>query len=330
MQLDPTQLPANARFLVLELLKRGVGVEALTDDLSVLLARLGEHVECLLGIESSIVSRPAVVLTDNKHLTKLLLRRAEITVTKGEQFSYETRFGAMAYSIELGGAVVLKPTIGTCGRDLYLPLENLDEVTAAIEAFYRSQQNNSFIIEEFFPGNEFRIFITKDGKYAGLYREPAYVIGDGRLSIRELAENESDYRMNPRKGCLCGIVLDDAAALYLAKTACDFNTVPKKGEKLHLRANSNLITGGTCTDVTDSVHPSVLEICKRALNAFPKLPYAGIDFMTTDISAPQTKDSYRIIEVNSEPSIGMHIAPWEGKGRNLAEWVADLIFPETR
>ena len=57
--------------------------------------------------------------------------------------------------------------------------------------------------------------------------------------------------------------------------------------------------------------------------------YAGLDFMTTDISAPQDRSSYRIIEVNSLPDIGMHLAPGRGKPRNVAGMLADLIFPET-
>ena len=51
--------------------------------------------------------------------------------------------------------------------------------------------------------------------------------------------------------------------------------------------------------------------------------------MTTDIGAPQTGESYRIIEVNSLPGIGMHIAPGQGRPRNVAGYLADLIFPET-
>ena len=200
----------------------------------------------------------------------------------------------------------------------------------AIESFYESQREANFIIEEFFPQKEYRIFITKNGDYAIVHREPAYVVGDGQLSIEQLAIKESNHRMNPRKGCLCEITLDKAAELYLSKKNLKFDSIPSLNEKVYLRANSNLLTGGTCEDMTDFAHSSVIEIAKQALACFPGLPYAGIDFMTSDISLPQSNGSYRIIEVNPEPGIGMHLAPWKGKRRELAKWIADMIFPESR
>jgi D-alanine-D-alanine ligase-like ATP-grasp enzyme len=329
MALDVSKLFANSRFLVQELLARGVTIDALSDDQEILLAKHGNRVEALLGVESSLMSRPTVVLTDNKMITKCLLQRAGLSTPCGEKFDYDYRFAAMAYSVEAVGPLVLKPVIGTHGKDVYLPLENVVEVEEAIEEFHRSQSHSFFILEEFFPGKEFRVFVTSTGKFAVLEREPAWIIGDGKHSISTLVATENDYRMNPRKGCLCAIVLDTASAMYLAKTKRTFDTVPKEGEKVHLRANSNSKTGGTCADVTNITHPSVIEIANQVLKAIPNLPYAGIDFITHDISQPQNANSYRIVEVNSEPAIGIHMAPWRGESQNVAAWLADMIFPET-
>jgi cyanophycin synthetase len=88
--------------------------------------------------------------------------------------------------------------------------------------------------------------------------------------------------------------------------------------------------GGFAEDATDLVHPSVIEISLAALQCIPGLPYAGIDFMSVDITRMQTADAYRILELNSLPGIGMHIAPGRGASRNSAAIIADMIFPETR
>lgn len=329
MSLDPLKLSVNTRFLTQELLTRGISLEHLPENPAIVVAKFKNKTEYIVGIASSIVSGSAALLADNKLFSKRIMTRAEISVPTGEEFSYETRFAAMAYGLELGTAAVLKPTIGIHGHDVYLPLESVNEIESAIDAFHESQDQAGFILEEFFPHQEFRIFITKNGQYAALQRDPAYVIGDGKHSIEQLAAIETDQRMNPRKGCLCAIILDRAAELFLAKKNLNSQSIPELDQKVYLRANSNLLTGGTCTDVSDQVHSSVIEICKKTLACFEGLPYAGIDFMTSDISSEQTANSYRIVELNPEPGIGMHMAPWQGKAVNVAAMIADLIFPET-
>lgn len=108
------------------------------------------------------------------------------------------------------------------------------------------------------------------------------------------------------------------------------DSIPKVNEKVYLRANSNIATGGTCEDFTDKVHPSVIKICKKVLETFPGLPYAGIDFLCSDISKKQTKNSYIILEVNSIPGIKMHMYPSIGTSRNISKYIVDLMFPETK
>jgi cyanophycin synthetase len=116
--------------------------------------------------------------------------------------------------------------------------------------------------------------------------------------------------------------------LELSKKSLDYT--PKKGEKVYIRRNSNIATGGICEDFTSRVHKSVISICRTVLEAFHGLPYAGIDFMTKDITAKQDNNSYCIIEVNSVPGIQMHMTPAIGQPQNVAAHIADIIFPETK
>ena len=37
-----------------------------------------------------------------------------------------------------------------------------------------------------------------------------------------------------------------------------------------------------------------------------------------------------IVEVNTVPGIHMHMRPSEGKPRNVAKYIVDMIFPETK
>ena len=114
------------------------------------------------------------------------------------------------------------------------------------------------------------------------------------------------------------------------KNNISMKDIPNKDEKIYLRHNSNVAKGGLCIDYTDKIHPSVIENCKKILETFSGLSYVGIDYMSKDIVAEQTSDMYNIVEVNTVPGIHMHMKPSEGTPRNVAKYMVDMIFPETR
>jgi cyanophycin synthetase len=57
------------------------------------------------------------------------------------------------------------------------------------------------------------------------------------------------------------------------------------------------------------------------------LDVAGIDFITPDISRPVSEVGGGIVEVNAAPGFRMHVAPSEGRPRDVAGPVMDMLFP---
>jgi cyanophycin synthetase len=322
---------SNQRLLVMELQARGVNVELLVPEIELLEATYKGHKEFLLDRDSSINPYPSSVISGDKYLTKLILQRAGISVVQGQQFSEETREDALVYAQHLGYPLVVKPCFGSHGDEVHTDLDNLCLVDTAITSVVNSiGPHRQFIVEKQYEGMECRVFITRNGDYAVLHRDPAHVIGNGNLTIKELADNETKRRMNPRTTALCPIALDEAVDQYLARFGKDLAYIPSVNEKVYLRHTSNVAKGATCEDYTDLVHPSVIEISRKVLEAFPGMPYAGIDFLSKDITKEQTPESYIIIEVNSVPGVHMHMRPGSGTSRNVARYIADMIFPETK
>ena len=324
------ELRANQRFLATELISRGIEVTLFDRNNEVLEATLGNHRELLSDIDSSIMPYTASVIAGSKSLTKRLLHRAGITTPRGHYFPSEEVIEIARYANEVVGfPVVVKPSFGVQGENVFTALESVDEVYAAVQAIVNDSGPQEILVEEYFEGHEFRVFMTARGGFAALHREPAHVIGDGTHSIELLAQWESYRRAHPRKNCLCPIALDGESAHYLKRRGLSVSSVPRLGQKVYLRGSSNVKKGGIPTDVTDLIHPSVREICARTLAAIPGLPYAGIDFMCGDIRKMQEGSSYRVLEINSVPGIGIHIAPGRGRPRNVAGMIVDMIFPET-
>ena len=104
-----------------------------------------------------------------------------------------------------------------------------------------------------------------------------------------------------------------------------------KGERIYLRKNSNLSTGGDSIDITDIIHPDFKKIAIKTIHAIPGIVYAGIDLMTDkDISKKPTRNNYIIIEMNLSPGIFMHHFPYKGRSRNVAKEIIDMLFPENK
>lgn len=331
--MDETELldlRANQRFLAEEFVRRGITVRIFDPLAEVIEAVYGEHQEYLLDIDSSLVSYPASVALANKHITKLILQEANISVARGEKFESDQMAEAKAYATKLGYPVVLKPSAGSQGDGVYSGIADEQEFDEALKSIIKLDFPHGFLVEEHFEGTVVRIFITREGAYAALCYEPASVTGDGQHTVRELVDQESERRMYPRINCLGPIELDDVARKYLGKSGLDFQSVPAAGEKIFMRLSTNVSKGGTCEDFTDDIHPSLLEIAHRVLAECYDMPYIGIDLISRDPRSSQTAESYRILEVNPRPGIGVHMAPGKGQGRNIAATIADLIFPETK
>src|SRR5206468_1683904 len=77
---------------------------------------------------------------------------------------------------------------------------------------------------------------------------------------------------------------------------------------------------------TDAMHPHNLEIACRAARVIG-LDVAGIDIISPDISRSLRETGGGIIEVNAGPGFRMHLQPSEGKPRNVARPVVDMLFP---
>jgi cyanophycin synthetase len=112
----------------------------------------------------------------------------------------------------------------------------------------------------------------------------------------------------------------------MEKAGVTKTTVLPKGQLFFLRSTGNLSTGGTAIDLTDQIHPDNVEMAQRVAKAIG-LDVIGIDFITQDITQSWHEVGGGICEVNAAPGFRMHVAPTEGKPRDVAGPVMDMLFP---
>lgn len=323
-------LHSNQKIFIYEMLKRGINVEIIDAEREIIKTSFNGHDELICDRDSSIMPYNVSILAGDKGFTKSNLMANGISVPIGVTFlANDFEYIKKAFKV-LNCPVVIKPVFGSHGFDVYTNLKTEKDVINAVNSIIAHRGDlTKIIIEEYFEAQEFRVFVTKNGNYAVLLRDPAHIYGDGVNTIEYLIKKENYERMNPRTNALCEILVDEELLKYLSKKGLSLKSIPKNGEKVYLRPNSNVAMGGICEDYTDKVHPSVIEIGLNVLKAFPGLPYVGIDFMTNTITKMQTDESYRIIEINTVPGIHMHFRPALGKSQNIAKYIVDMIYPET-
>ncbi|KRD47945.1 cyanophycin synthetase [Acidovorax sp. Root275] len=272
--------------------------------------------------EVDSTSAVAESIGQDKDLTKRLLHAAGVPVPLGKPV--ETVDEAWEVALKVGLPVVVKPQDGNQGKGVTV---NITDRAQLEEAFRTAAEHGTVMVERFLPGHDFRLLVVGDQLVAAARREPPQVLGDGQHTVRELVDQ---VNLDPRRGeghatSLTKIRLDDIAVARLAMQDLKPDSVPAKGQRVILRNNANLSTGGTATDVTDDVHP---EVAARAVAAAQMvgLHICGVDMVAETVLRPLEEQGGGFVEVNAAPGLRMHLAPSYGKPRNVGQAMVDKLY----
>ena len=257
---------------------------------------------------------------DNKAKLKKEFRKRGLPIAEGGSASSWSEARTLFKKLE--GPVIVKPYSGSGSRHTTLHVTDEKELERAFKVAI--QIAPSAVIEEELVGPVYRATVV-DGKLAAtLRRDQPYVIGDGKRDVRALVEeaNQHPARSGPY---FHKMKLDDFALAELAWQNLTPESVPTFGQKVLLNQKINWGVGGTTADVTDDVHPDNNELFEEIAHVL-KAPIVGIDFIIGDISR-SWKEQKRcgVIECNSMPFFDNHHLPFEGKPRNVASLIWDMV-----
>jgi cyanophycin synthetase len=284
----------------------------------------GKYQKRIQATVTSETRHIAVEIASDKEETNRILGELGLPVPR--QRVVRTAEAAAIAAERLGYPVVVKPLDANHGRGVSLDLRNGDQVRAAFEK--AREHARSIVVENFLAGFDHRMLVIGGELVAVAKRVPGHVVGDGEHTIAQLVDIVNS---DPRRGIghekvLTRIELDAQAERRMAAKNVTRDTVLPNGELFFLRGTGNLSTGGTAIDLTDVVHPDNREMAIRAASAIG-LDVCGVDFITSDVSQSHREVGGGICEVNAAPGFRMHVAPTEGKPRDVAGPVMDMLFP---
>lgn len=273
------------------------------------------------------VSSEAIEIGKNKDLTKNLLAKNGIPVPVGKRFLEDTTNGEiLEYAKSLGYPVVLKPTDGDQGVGVVANIQSEDHLSEAL--LNVRERFPDIVVERYIHGEEFRIFVLEDKVLAALRRIPANVVGDGVHTIRKLIDMKNRERKKNPRLYTCLIKIDNELKSHAKIAGFSLESIPAEGERVFLRENTNVSTGGDSIDVTDELPVEIKNTAIKALKAMPEIAHAGIDIIVNP-DLPLDEAGF-VIEINTVPQIGSLVFPMIGQARDIPKALVDYYFPETK
>lgn len=310
----------STQLLLREAVKRGVSFDILDQKENFVRFQQNENIQYVKqATKTSLDHYASILAMENKLVTKKILDEAGLKTPKGLEYSNaETAKSDFHYFKDK--PIVIKPNQTNFGIGITIIKNNSDLSVYERAVDIAFEHDSTVLIEEFIEGKEFRFFVLNQEVVGILHRVPANVIGNGVSTIRELVQlkNQDPLRGKGYRTPLEKIQLGEAEAIFLKAQLKDFEYVPKSGEMVFLRENSNISTGGDSIDYTDDIPDTYKQIAIQAANAL-QVKITGLDMMIKDIAAQPTPENYAIIELNFNPAIHIHCHPYKGKNRKIYE-----------
>jgi len=312
---------ATTQIIIAEILRRKLPFEVVDGDNNLILVRYNSK-EYIIheGTISDANSLIAFWISNDKWMTRQFLQRNGLSYAKGILLERNYQTGILD-AVRL--PAVVKPVNTDHGIAVSTNIQTRQDLVLAID--YAFQFAKKVIVEDYFPGQEYRFLVIDFQVRAIACREPANVIGDGTSTIRQLIDRKNTGRGNDYRHPLLKINIDEEVERHLKVYSLSVESILKQGEKVYLRKNSNLSTGGDSIDVTDEIPGFYKDVAIKAARS-ADLKIAGIDIIIKNLETAPTPENYIVVELNAPAMLSMHDYPYIGKNRHVEKYVLDSIL----
>lgn len=312
---------ATTQIIIAEILRRKLPFEIIdaNNNLIVVTHNSKEYIihEGTISDANSLI---AYWISNDKWMTRQFLKRNGISHARGVLLEHDYTPDMLE---QVRFPLVVKPVNTDHGIAVSTNIQTREELTTAIATAFSYARK--VIVEEYFPGREYRFLVIDDQVRAIACRVPANVTGDGRHTIRELIDKKNEGRGTDYTHPLLKIIIDTEVLRHLNALSLSTETILAAGEQVFLRQNSNLSTGGDSIDITDEMPAFYRNVAVKAAQS-AGLKIAGIDIIIKDLKTVPGPDNYIVVELNAPAMLSMHDFPYVGKNRHVERYVLDSIL----
>lgn len=319
LDLERAELDPSSRLIIDEAKRRGITVELLAPRAEYFRLSFGPRAIVCRESLSELTHAVALSRCDDKRETSRLFARSGLCVP--EQLVASGGEADLAF-LRKHAAIVVKPAHGEQGKGVCVNVTTLSTLRDAIAR--ASLVSHVVLLEQLVRGDDLRIIVIDGKVVAAAVRKPAYVVGDGERSVRDLIIARSRERAAVTFG-ESTIPLDSETERCVRAAGFSLAHVLAAGQALTVRGTANLHTGGTIEDITEQLHPELARVACRAAELLD-IPVVGLDLIVASPYANAGQSgapSYAILEANERPGLANH------EPQPTAARFVDFLFPET-
>lgn len=256
-------------------------------------------------------------LTKCKDITYKLLTFYNFSTPNTESF-YHNHFNQKEFINKLDSLnypVILKDSRGSNSLGIFPFIKNRQEGLKILKK--ELPYFKSMIAQEMVFGKEYRVLVLEEKVIAALQMISPNITGDGVNTIRSIIQKKQQTTKRKTK-------FDKKFIQILQDQKVKLSTILANKKIIYIKKNSCLAEGGETRDVTDLVNNEIKKICVSASKIVGK-NLVGIDIICKDISRIPTKKTFYILEMNSNPDLGIHYNPTYGKTREVAKDIVKFM-----
>lgn len=272
----------------------------------------------IINTATPLTTTTSTTICKRKHLTNLVLRKAELPVPKQENLEFP--IDAIKFFAQYKD-IVIKPTQQLGGIGITILPQNEEQVLKAFDnALKHSKAPTKYKVlgEEFISGDNYRLLVLGNEIIGAVRRKAAHIVGNGKNTIRALISQTNEIR---KKTLLMPILIDNEVILKLQRNNLNLESIPEEKEEVILRYNCNLTTGGTTEECMDEVHDFYKQMAVKSVKAVGA-EFGGVDIITEDISKPS---KCAINEINYNPGLRLHYKVDKGEVTDVAVLIMEYI-----
>ena len=306
-------------------LKRGYTVRRLSFDTMILTIK-GKDL-LFRDMNGPLSSAAMMRVVDDKYAARSLIKDQGIRTPESTFIRIFERDDFRSFANKIGYPVVLKPNNLSRGEGVYTSIdsdESLDEHLEKISGLI-GNETDRILIEKQFTGDDYRFFVVDGDVLAASKRARANVVGDGEHTVLELIQAKNRLRSKDRDLMNFLIPTDGSKLGRLYREGRTLDTIPDDGERIIIRDESNIASGGEGIDYTDTAHEKFKEIAVQAVQSIPGFQYGGVDIIAEDITRAPDPDNYVVTEVEFSPG-PLSMFHWEGENRDMAKPILDFYL----
>lgn len=259
-------------------------------------------------------------LTNDKFTSKEILQQHRLRVPRGIMINNRLSEEQLEdlYENYEEKAIVIKPrtTNGGVGITVFTTPPTKGQFIRAVN--YAFEFDQDVLIEQYIKGEEYRFLVVGGKCISVINRRSAQVIGNGKSTIEKLIEEKNKEEWHVLLDTK--IRMDSPLRVFLTKSGRTLEDIPKKGEIVKLRKNSNCSTGGESISLTDKIPDRFKRIAEKAAKAFESY-VCGVDIIIDDLEG----EEYAILETNADPGYDINQWPYEGPDAHIGIEILKML-----